>query len=370
MVSPQFLFLSETSGLLDDFALASRLSYFLWRTMPDEELLACAERAQLKESENLHQQVERMLNDPRSQAFVSDFVGQWLNLRDINFTMPGHLLYPEYDEMLKESMVRETELFFAEVLTHDLSVTNFVASDFSMLNGRLARHYGIPGVDGWEFRRTSLPPDSHRGGVLTMASVLKVTANGTYTSPVMRGVWVLERILGTPPSPPPDNVASLVPDTRGATTIREQLVKHRQDEACASCHVEIDPPGFALESFDVIGGWRDRYRLAGWARDAQEVVLNGKKMPYYHGAQVDPSGVLPDDRSFQNIDQFKELLLTDKDQLARALTHKLVTFSTGAAPSPADQPHVEAIVTECRAKGYGLRSLVHAIVQNKLFVTK
>ena len=319
MVSPPFLFLEEKPGTLDDFALASRLSYFLWRTMPDEDLLTLAEQTQLHHPETLHDQVERMLNDPRSQEFVRDFVGQWLNLRDIDFTMPGHLLYPEFDDMLQESMLRETELFFTEILTHDLSLTNFVASDFSMLNGRLARHYGIPGVEGWEFRRTPLPPDSHRGGVLTMASVLKVTANGTYTSPVMRGVWVLERILGTPPAPPPENVASLVPDIRGATTIREQLVRHRQDEACAGCHTEIDPPGFALENFDVIGGWRERYRLAGWTQDAEEVTLNGRKMPYYNGAKVDPSDMLPDGRAFRNIDELKLLYLADKDQLARTL---------------------------------------------------
>ncbi len=370
MVSPQFLFLPEKPGMLDDFALASRLSYFLWRTMPDDELLALAERTELHRPETLHDQVERMLNDPRSQAFVCDFVGQWLNLRDLNFTMPGHLLYPEFDDMLKESMLRETELFFAEILTHDLSLTNFVASDFSMLNGRLARHYGIPGVEGWEFRRTPLPPDSHRGGVMTMASVLKVTANGTYTSPVMRGVWVLERILGTPPAPPPENVASLVPDIRGATTIRAQLNKHRQDEACAGCHDEIDPPGFALENFDVIGGWRDRYRLAGWTRDAEEVTLNGRKMPYYNGAKVDPSDVLPDGRAFQNIDELKLLYLADKDQLARTLTDKLVTYSTGAAPAAADQPRIEAIVARIREQNYGFRTLIHAVVRDELFQTK
>ncbi|MEJ7594963.1 MAG: DUF1592 domain-containing protein [Planctomycetaceae bacterium] len=370
MVSPEFLFLPEKPGTLDDFALASRLSYFLWRTMPDEELLTLAEHTKLHSPEILHDQVERMLNDPKSQAFVRDFVGQWLKLRDIDFTMPGHQLYPEFDDMLKESMLRETELFFAEILTHDLSLTNFVACDFSMLNGRLARHYGIPGVEGWEFRRTLLPPDSHRGGVLTMASVLKVTANGTYTSPVMRGVWVLERILGTPPAPPPENVASLVPDIRGATTIRAQLVKHRQDEACAGCHDEIDPPGFALENFDVIGGWRDRYRLAGWTREAEEVTLNGRKMPYYIGAKVDPSDVLPDGRTFRNIDELKLLYLADKDQLARNLAHKLVTYSTGAAPRTADQPQIEAIVAECRTKGYGLRSLVHAVAGSELFLKK
>ena len=370
MVSPQFLFLPETPGQLDEFALASRLSYFLWRTMPDDELLTLAEQTKLHLPGPLHDHVERMLNDPKSQAFVRDFVGQWLNLRDIDSTIPGHLLYPEFDDMLKESMLRETELFFAEILTHDLSLTHFVASDFSMLNGRLARHYGIPGVEGWEFRRTSLPPDSHRGGVMTMASVLKVTANGTYTSPVMRGVWVLERILGTPPAPPPENVASLVPDIRGAISIRAQLLKHRQDEACAGCHDEIDPPGFALENFDVIGGWRDRYRLSGWTRDAQEVTLNGRKMPYYNGAIVDPSDVLPDGRAFRNIDELKLLYLADKDQLARTLTDKLVTYSTGAAPRPEDQPQIEAIVARVREQNYGFRALIHAVVQDELFQTK
>jgi hypothetical protein len=279
-------------------------------------------------------------------------------------------MYPEFDDMLKASMVRETELFFAEILKADLSVTNFVAADFSMLNGRLAKHYGISGVEGWEFRRTALPPDSHRGGLLTMASVLKVTANGTYTSPVNRGVWILERILGTPPSPPPENVSGLVPDTRGATTIREQLEMHRQDEACAGCHAEIDPPGFALESFDVIGGWRDRYRLSGWTRDAEEVIVDGQKMRYYHGARVDATGVMPDGRAFRNIDEFKQLLLSDKDQLARALTEKLVTYSTGAAPRIADEAQIEAIVAEARKKNYGLRTVIHEIVRSELFQSK
>jgi hypothetical protein len=370
MVSPKFLFLREDPGTLDDFALASRLSYFLWCTMPDDELLLVAEQGMLSRPDSLHIQVERMLNDPKAAAFVSNFVGQWLNLREIDFTIPSHIMYPEFDEMLKESMVRETELFFAEILKNDLSLTNFVASDFSMLNGRLAKHYGISGVDGWQFHRITLPPDSHRGGLLTMASVLKVTANGTYTSPVTRGVWILERILGTPPSPPPENVTGLVPDIRGATTIREQLEKHRQDESCAGCHREIDPPGFALESFDVIGGWRDRYRLSGWTREAEEVIVDGQKMRYYNGAKVDATGILPDGRTFQNIDEFKQLLLSDKDQLARALTEKLVTYSTGAAPRIADESQIEAIVTEVCRNDHGLRTLIHEIVKSQLFQSK
>ncbi len=220
MVSPEFLFLREKPGKLDDFALASRLSYFLWSTMPDEELLTLAEQKKLSQPETLRQQVERMLKHPKAAAFTENFVGQWLSLRDIDATEPSYLFYPEFDHMLKVSMIRETELFFAELLKDDLSLTNFVASDFTMLNGRLAKHYGIPDVDGWEFRKVTLPKDSHRGGVLTMASVLKVTANGTYTQPVTRGVFVLDRILGTPPPPPPGDVPGLVPDIRGAVTIR------------------------------------------------------------------------------------------------------------------------------------------------------
>jgi mono/diheme cytochrome c family protein len=367
MTSPDFLFLREAPGNLDDFALASRLSYFLWSTMPDEELLTLAEQGQLHDPATSRAQVERMLNHPKSAAFITNFTGQWLGLRDIDFTMPSHILYPDFDDMLKLSMVRETKLFFAEVLKDDLSVANFIASDFSMLNGRLARHYGIPGVEGWEFRKVALPPDSHRGGVLTMASVLKVTANGTSTSPVIRGAWVLDRILGTPPRPPPENVGALVPDIRGATTIREQLAKHRQLESCASCHVKMDPPGFALESFDVIGGYRDYYRTSG---NGKPVSIDGRKMPYLQGPKVDPADAMSDGRAFRNIDEFKQLLLADKDQVARALTCKLLTYATGGTPDPADRPQIAAIVAKTRAKNHGLRSLIHEIVESELFRSK
>ena len=367
MASPEFLFLRERPGKLDDFALASRMSYFLWSTMPDEELLTLAERKELDRPGTLRAQVERMLKHPKAAAFAENFVGQWLGLRDIDSTMPSHLLYPDFDDMLRASMVREAELFFAEVLKDDLSLTNFIASDFAMLNGRLAEHYGIPGVKGWEFRRTPLPSDSHRGGVLTMASVLKVTANGTATSPVTRGAWVLERILGTPPPRPPENVAALVPDIRGATTIREQLARHRQLASCASCHAAIDPPGFALESFDVIGGWRENYRTRG---NGKPVILDGVKMPYLRGPKVDPGDVLPDGRAFRDIDELKQRLLEDRDQIARALTTKLLTYATGGAPESSDRPRIAAIVDRIREKDYGLRSLIHEIVASELFQTK
>jgi hypothetical protein len=236
-----------------------------------------------------------------------------------------------------------------------------------MLNGRLAKHYGVPGPDGWEFQRTPLPPDSHRGGVLTMASVLKITANGTTTSPVLRGAWVLDRILGTPAPPPPDNVGAIDPDIRGATTIREQLDKHRAVESCGVCHRKIDPPGFALESFDCIGGWRDNYRVTG---NGEAVVIDGRRMPYHKGKAVDPSDVMPDGEPFKNIDELKQLLLRDKPQLARAITAKLMTYATGRAPQESDREVVEGIVSRIAEKDYGLRSLVHEIVHSETFQQK
>ncbi len=367
MVSPEFLFLRENRGRLDDFALASRLSYFFWSTMPDSELIALAEQQKLSQPATLRAQVERLLNHPKATAFAENFTGQWLGLRDIDFTMPSHIHYPEYDDMLKVSMVQETERFFREVLRHDLSLTNFIASDFTMLNGRLARHYGIPGVSGFGFQKVKLPPGSHRGGVITMASVLKVTANGTTTSPVLRGAWVLDRILGTPPPKPPDNVGTLEPDTRGAKTIREQLAKHRQLESCASCHVKMDPPGFALESFDVIGGWREFYRVSG---NGKAVMIDGRRMPYLHGPKVDPSDVLSDGRAFKDIDELKGLLLADLDPIARSLTRRLLTYATGQGVDAGDTAVIEDIVARAKAKNYGFRSLLHEVVASTIFQTK
>jgi hypothetical protein len=367
LVSQPFLFLREKPGKLDDFALAGRLSYFLWSSTPDEKLLTPAEQAKLSTPDVLREQVERMLQDPKAAAFTENFAGQWLGLRGIDATMPDSMLYPEFDDILKVSMAKETLLFFDEVLKNDLSLTNFVKSDFTMLNSRLARHYGIPGVEGLEFRKVELPPESHRGGVLTMASVLKVTANGTTTSPILRGAWVLDRILGTPPPKPTGDVEAVEPDIRGATTIRDQLAKHRQSAECASCHVKIDPPGFALENFDVIGGWRDRYRSIG---EGEPVFVDGRKKRYLNGPKVDAADALPDGRRFQDIDEYKQLLLADKDQLARALTEKLLTYATGAAPTTADRAEIEAIVRNTAGKNYGFRSLVHEIVQSKVFQSK
>jgi mono/diheme cytochrome c family protein len=363
LVSPEFLFLREKPGKLDDFALASRLSYFLWSSMPDEELLGLAGENKLSQPETLRAQVERLLKDPKAAAFTKNFAGQWLSLRNIDATLPEGTLYPEFNDGLKESMAQEPTLFFEEVLKNDLSLANFVSSDFSMLNEPLADFYGIPGIEGRNFRKVALPAGCHRGGVLTMAAILKVTANGTTTSPVLRGAWVLDRILGTPPPKPTVDIEAVEPDIRGATTIREQLAKHRSRPECASCHAKIDPPGFALECFDVIGGFRENYRSVGKGE-----AISGRR--YKKGPAVDASDALPDGRAFKSIDEFKALLLSDRDQLARALTDKLLTYGTGGAPASADRPEIEAIVRAVKARDYGFRSLVHEIVESRLFQSK
>jgi hypothetical protein len=375
LTSPKFLYLREPEGPLDDLALASRLSYFLWSSMPDEPLLALAGRGDLHEKETLRAQVERMLGDPRAKAFTENFTGQWLGLREINATTPDKMLYPEFEESLQWSSVRETHLFFEELLREDLGVKNFVDSDFAILNGRLARHYGIPGVEGMAFRKVALRPEYHRGGVLTHASVLKVTANGSSTSPVVRGAWVLDRILGRPAPPPPPNVPAIEPDIRGAVTIREQLAKHRSTENCAGCHARIDPPGFALENYDVIGGWRERYRVAA---DRKQWVNNrvgplAKYLAAYQygeGSRVEAGDVLPDGRRFADLAGFKALLLSDPTQVARCVAEKLVTYATGQPVGVGDRAEIDRILDETRASDHGLRSLVHAVVASDLFRNK
>jgi Protein of unknown function (DUF1592)/Protein of unknown function (DUF1588)/Protein of unknown function (DUF1585)/Protein of unknown function (DUF1587)/Protein of unknown function (DUF1595)/Planctomycete cytochrome C len=370
LCSPGFLYLRTSPGRLNDHELASRLSYFLWSTMPDDRLLDLASKGTLGKPDVLRAEVERMLHDPRARAFTENFTGQWLGLRNIKATEPDRKLYPEFDALLEYSMVQETRRFFDEILTGDLSLLNFVHSDFSILNQRLAKHYGIEGVKGQALRKVHLPADSHRGGVLTQASVLKVTANGTTTSPVLRGVWVLERIVGKPAPPPPKNVPAIEPDTRGAISIRDQLARHRSVPSCAACHQRIDPAGYALESFDVIGGWRERYRVVGGPRNRANRSIDGRRVQYGLGPQVECADELPGGRKFSGIDEFKKLLLEDRDQVTRSLTEKLLVYATGHGPELADTDTVEKIVAAVRAKRYGFRTLIHAITQSDLFRKK
>ena len=368
--SPQFLLLEERPGLLDDHALAARLSYFLWSTAPDAELLALAAEKKLGLPGVFKAQVERLLSSPRSRRFVENFTGQWLDLRRIDATSPDARLYPEFDEMLPRMMVGETEAFFAEVLAKDLPVASFIDSDFLMLNSRLAVHYGIEGVEGESFRRVARPAGSPRGGLLAQAAILKITANGTVTSPVMRGTWVLKRLLGQPPAPPPADAGSIEPDTRGATTVREQLAKHRNVPACATCHRTIDPPGFALECFDVIGGFRDRYRSMDKGERPTTKLRNRSIWEYKSGPAVDPSGELADGRKFSGIAEFKALLLEQKEQVLRNLAGSLLVYGSGAGLEFADREVVEDLVKRVGASGGGLRTLVHEVAASRLFRMK
>ena len=373
LCSPEFLFLeepvSEGTAAIDDFALASRLSFFFWSTMPDETLMRLAARGELHNPATLRAQTERLLKDPRAEQFTKNFTGQWLDLRDIDFTEPDRKLYPEFDNLLKHSMVQETRRFFAEVLRNDLSLANFVDSDWTILNERLAKHYGIEGVKGQAFRRVKLPDDSVRGGVLTQGSVLKVTANGTNTSPVLRGVWVLKNIVGKPTQPPPPDVPAIEPDIRGATTLRQQLDKHRNSPRCASCHRRIDPPGFALENFDVIGSWRTWYRSLGKGERVNRYVNRhaSVRVRYRKGPDVDATGKTEDGRAFSDIREFKKILLEDKDRIARCLAEKLLTYALGRGMGFSDRRAVDAIVAKLRSRNYGFRTLVHDIVQSKTF---
>lgn len=368
LCSPHFLLLEEAPGPLDPHAIASRLSYFLWDGPPDEPLLAAASTGELARPEARRSQVERMLADPRSARFERSFTDQWLDLRRIEATSPDGVLYPEFDAAMQLSSLRETQCFFHDMLTHDRSLLEGIHSDWTYLNEPLAALYGLPDVQGHKLRWASLPAGSHRGGFLTQASVLKVTADGSKTSPILRGKWVTERILGVTPPGPPDDVPTIEPDIRGATTIRVQLEKHRSNPACVGCHRVIDPPGFALESFDVIGGWRDHYRVPQSTGAVIEVTRIKKRV--HRGPAVELGYTMPDGRPFADVDVYKQLLLEDRDGLARALASKLLTYATGAPVQFADRADVDALVEEIRGKNYGLRSLVHAIVQSRPFLNK
>ncbi len=358
--SPGFIYHEQTDRL-DDFALASRLSYFLWGSMPDAELFRQASAGTLSVPEVLDAQVDRMLDDSRADSFYRHFVGHWLGIRQLGRTMPDNILYPEYDEYLEKSMKVETELFFAEIVKQDLSLLNFIDSDFTFLNSRLATHYGIGDVQGAEFQRVALQPSDHRGGVMVHGSVLTVTADGTRTSPVLRGIWFLSNIMGSPPPPPPPNAPGIEPDIRGAQTVREQLDRHREVPACYGCHVKIDPAGLALEEYDPIGNWRDKYRY----------IAQGRK--YGYKLPVDSSGNLPTGETFKNMRDLKSLILSSNDlktQVASCLVEKLLTYGMGRSIEFVDRDQVEQLVSRSETDGYRMRTLLKDIIRSPTFQSK
>lgn len=358
--SPKFLYMDEGDEAeaveLDSYQLASRLSYFLWSSMPDEELFQLAEANRLGDSATLSSQVDRMLRDPKAKAFIEHFTDGWLRMNTLGSMLPdGKSFESYYSQRLEYAMREETRLYFENLLAKNGPILDFLDSDYTFLNGSLAKHYGLEGINGEAFRRVRLPENARRGGLLGHASVLTVTANGVETSPVVRGVWILENILGTPPSPPPPDVEPLEPDTRGATTIRDQLKKHRDVQACADCHAKIDPLGFALEFYDPIGGYREFYPSmdAGDSRD--------------FGKQVDGSGELPSGERFSDERGLKQVLMDRKDRFTYTLTEKLLLYGTGREMTFRDHGVIEGIATDIAESGYGLRDLVVAIADSDVF---
>ena len=364
MTAPDFLCIVEQPGPLNDFALASRLAYFLWNSTPDDALLDLARAGKLRDPKVLAAQTDRLLKDAKSSRFVDDFTDQWLGLRAIDDTSPDSKLYPEYakNDLLKRSSVQETRAFFRRVLDENLSVREFAAANWTFANASLAKHYGLPGITSLALQKVSLPADSAYGGLWTQPAVLKVTANGTYTSPVKRGVWVAERLLGISIPPPPPDIPSVEPDIRGAKTLREQLALHSSQGSCAACHAKFDPYGFALESFDVTGTYRKTYRVLNPERKAG---------PWWtEGLPVDCSGKTPTGQTFADIRELRKAVAQNPAQLARGVTRHLVTYATGAPATRLDQPAIESIVTATAKNNHGLRSLVHGVVQSELFRSK
>ena len=358
--SPKFLYLDEGDEAmereLDQYQLASRLSYFLWSSMPDESLFALAAAGELKQPGVLESEVDRMLKHDKADAFVTRFTDAWLRLNTLGSMLPDEKEFEAYyTQRLERAMRVETREYFANLLATNGRIEDFLDSDYTFVNGPLAKHYGLGDVHGETFRRVELPADSNRGGLLGHASVLTVTANGVETSPVVRGVWVLENILGTPPSPPPPDVEPLEPDTRGAITVREQLVKHREVQACADCHAKIDPIGFALEFFDPIGGYRENY--PGPRTGSKRTV----------GQPIDGAGELPSGEAFDTAHGLKQVLLARKDRFAHTLTEKLLVYATGREMTFRDRREISTLAAADSDVPLGLRDLVTSVVSSEIF---
>lgn len=354
LVSPNFLFRVEKdpAGIeagevypVPDLDLASRLSFFLWNSLPDEELLALAERGELGRGDVPAQQTRRLLADPRAASLAENFAGQWLHLRNLESITPNLRLFPDFDDNLRQAFRRETELLFQHVLTEDRSVIELLKADYTFLNERLAKHYGIPHVHGSRFRRVALNADAMRGGLLRHGSILTVTSYATRTSPVLRGNWILENILGTPAPPPPPNVPGLDNNVSADLPIRERLAEHRTNPACAACHKLIDPVGFALERYDAVGRWR----------------------AFDEGAEIDAAGALPDGAEFVGVEGLEGALMKRPDLFAAVLTEKLMTYALGRGVGVHDAAAVRRIVREAAADDYRFSSIVLGIVNSQPF---
>jgi mono/diheme cytochrome c family protein len=357
LVSPQFLFRIESHPAnaapgsvhrVSDLELASRLSFFLWSSIPDDELLNAAIAGRLRNTATLDQQVKRMLADPRSESMVTNFAAQWLYLRDIEAKVPDELLFPHFDETLRTAFRRETELFLNSILREDRSVLELLTANYTFVNERLAQHYGIPNIQGSYFRKVTFPEGSPRGGLLGQGSVLAITSYANRTSPVLRGKWVLENILSSPPPPPPPDVPSLKiesPEPGRMLTMRDAMTQHRANPACAGCHARMDPIGFSMENFDALGRWRER---------------DG-------GGAIDASGVLPDGTRFDGIPGLRKMLVEHQDEFVSTVTEKLLMYAAGRNLQYYDVPAVREIVRNAARDKYTLASLVSGVVKSTPF---
>jgi len=358
-VSPSFLFRIErdhpaanaslATVPVSDYELASRLSYFIWSSMPDEELMRVAGERRLRQPAVLEAQVRRMLKDEKARALVQNFAGQWLQFRNIDVVHPDPQKFPDFDESLRHSMKRETELFAENIIRQDSSVLDFLDADYTFLNERLARFYGIPGITGPEFRRVDMSGTKRGGGVLAQAGILTISSYATRTSPVLRGKWILENLLNAPPPPPPPAVPALDDTKVGeSASLRQQMEAHRKSAVCASCHSKMDPLGFGLENLNAIGQWRD---------------VDGK-------FPVDASGSLPGGRSFQGPNELKTLLLSDRDAFVAGLTEKLLTYALGRGLERFDRPALKSIEAALPSQKYRFSQLVLGVVNSLPFQMK
>jgi hypothetical protein len=370
LCSDLFLYLREPVAADDHFAIANRLSHFLTDSRPDAALATLATQKKLRDPATLRTETDRLISGAGFERFVNHFTDCWLNLRELRRDDPDIRLYPEYrlDDYLVESMGMETRAFFTAMLRENLPAASLIKSEFALVNDRLARHYGLPEVTGSALRRIDLPKDSAYGGLITQGSILKVSANGTSTSPVLRGVWIMDRLIGQHPPPPPPGIPAVEPDIRGAKTIRELIAQHTKSKTCATCHAKFDPVGLALENFDILGAWRTRYRGTSDGERITGIDRAGHDFAFTLAGKVDASGQLADGRKFSNIHDLKALLAGNPRQLARNLLHQFTLYTTGTPVQFSDRRDIEAMLDACAQDGYRVRDLVHTLVQSTIFL--
>lgn len=370
LCSGHVLFLPEPLSTDNHFAIASRLSHFLTNSRPDAQLQELAARQQLRSAPILEQQTQRLIASQEFDRFVKSFTDYWLNLRHVQGDEPDVRLYPEYrfDAYLVESMERETRAAFADMIRENRPVRTLIKADYVFANDRLAEHYQLPAMVGSMLRKTPVPPGSPYGGLLTQAAILKVTANGTSTSPVIRGAWVMERLLGQPPPPPPASVPAVEPDIRGAKTIRELLALHTQSASCAGCHARFDPVGLALENFDIMGAWRVNYRGVEQGQTVSGIDRAGHDFAYTLASPVDARGKLLDGRPFNDIHELKKLLAADTRQLARNVLQQFIVYATGTPVRFSDRQEIESMLDACANQDYRIGDLLQAVVHSQIFL--